>query len=623
MPERCSLRQKSPNRGPVPGIVGFITRKPRATVKAQLLPMVHSVGHESFYESGTYADESLGVYVGWTALKGSFSDGMLLRNEREDVSLVFSGEEYSDPRTVHELRSRGHCIGSSESGYLVHLYEEDPNFVQNLNGMFHGLIVDRTRGAVTLFNDRYGMHRLYYHESKDGFYFATEAKAILAVRPELRASDPRALGEFVACSCVLENRTIFKDIHVLPAASAWTFRNAELERKNTYFEPGQWEHQTPLAAESYYQELRSILSTNLPRYFASRQQMGIAMTGGLDTRVILSCHSPAPGSLQSYTFGSKFRDSQDVRIGRQIASICRQPHQVIEIGNEFLTGFPDYAKRSIYITEGTVDVYRASDLYVSEKVREIAPAKIVGTYGSEILRHAVMFKPAEPLAGLFCPDFVSNVRDAGTTYAALRQQHPVTFAAFRQSPWYHHGVLALEQSQLTVRSPFMDNDFVRTVYRAPKENSANGDVRLRLIRDGSPALGRIRSDRGVGGKRGCLTSFLSRAFQEFTFKAEYAYDYGMPQSVARIDHFLSGLHLERLFLGRHKLLHFRVWYRDQLSQYVRQMLLDPLTLSRPYLQKKTVETVVESHLNGAQNYTMAIHKLLTLELLQRLFLGVQ
>jgi asparagine synthase (glutamine-hydrolysing) len=464
------------------------------------------------------------------------------------------------------------------------------------------------------------MHRLYYYHSDDGFYFATEAKAILAVRPELRASDSRGLGEFVACSCVLEDRTIFKDIYLLPAASAWTFRNADLACKNTYFDPRQWEDQTPLTAESYYQELRSTLSTSLPRYFAGRQKMGIAMTGGLDTRVILACHPPSPGSLPSYTFGSKFRESQDVRIGRKIARICRQPHQVIEVGDEFLANFPAYAERSIYISEGTLDVYRASDLYVSKKAREIAPAKIVGTYGSEIVRQAVMFKPAEPMAGLFTPDFLSHVRAAGNTYAELRRQHPVTFAAFRQSPWYHHGILALEQSQLTVRSPFMDNDFVRTVYLAPKNTAVGEDVRLRLIKDGSPALGRIRSDRGVGGNGGHITSALARAFQEFTFKAEYAYDYGMPQSVVRIDQSLSGLHLERLFLGRHKLLHFRYWYREQLAEYVRQILLDPLTLSRPYLQKKALVTVVEDHIKGRRNYTTAIHKLLTLELLQRLFL---
>jgi len=584
--------------------------------------MLKAIQYEAFYSSGTWVDESLGVYVGWTSLKGSFSDGMPISNERKDIYLVFSGEEYPDLRSVQQLRCRGHRIGAPESAYLVHLYEEDAGFIQNLNGMFHGLIVDRTLGVASLFNDRYGMHRLYYHESDDGFYFAAEAKAILAARPELRTCDLRGLGEFAACSCVLENRTIFKGIHALPAASWWAFRSGHLDSKDTYFEPRQWEEQTPLGPESYYEELRSVLSTTVPRYFGGRLKLGIAMTGGLDTRVILATQPPAPGSLPSYTFGSKLRDTYDVRIGRKVANICRQPHQVIEVGDEFLIGFAGYAERSIFITEGTVDLYRASDLYVSEKVRAIAPAKIVGTYGSEIVRHAVMFKPVVPPGGLFSPDFLPYVQAAGNTYATLRQQHPVTFAAFRQSPWYHHGILALEQSQLTVRSPFMDNDFVRTVYRAPTESRSNNqDIRLHLIKNGSPALGRIRSDRGLGGNGWHLTSFLARAYREFTFKAEYAYDEGMPQAVARIDHFLSALRLERLFLGRHKLLHFRVWYRDQLAEYVRQILLDPLTLSRPYLQKKTVETMVKNHLNGTRNYTTAIHKLLTLELLQRLFLN--
>jgi len=97
----------------------------------------------------------------------------------------------------------------------------------------------------------------------------------------------------------------------------------------------------------------------------------------------------------------------------------------------------------------------------------------------------------------------------------------------------------------------------------------------------------------------------------------------MPQWVSRIDHRLALLHLERLFLGRHKFTHYRVWYRDALSSYVRQMLLDPRTLSRPYLNRRSVEAIVEGHTKGGRNYTTEIHKLLTLELLQRLFFDSQ
>jgi asparagine synthase (glutamine-hydrolysing) len=50
------------------------------------------------------------------------------------------------------------------------------------------------------------------------------------------------------------------------------------------------------------------------------------------------------------------------------------------------------------------------------------------------------------------------------------------------------------------------------------------------------------------------------------------------------------------------------------------MLLDSRTLSRPYLERKGVEEIVGGHLKGNRNYTSAIHKLLTLELIHRQFL---
>jgi asparagine synthase (glutamine-hydrolysing) len=605
----------------MPGIVGIITKKPAKWAESQVCKMVQTQRHESFYVSGTCKDERLGIYVGWTALQNSFSDGMPQTNESGDATLVFSGEDYTEPGTAARLRDQGHSLNSGDSSYLVHLYEDDPNFVVKLNGIFHGLLVDQARGSATLFNDRYGMHRIYYHEGKDAFYFAAEVKAILAVCPELRRFDPRGLGEFVACSCVLEDRTIFKDIHVLPGASAWSFRNGSIEKKATYFHPGEWEDQESLEAEPFYQELREVFSRNLPRYFNGHQRVGMTLTGGMDTRVIMAWHKPAPKSLPCYTFGGMFRECEDVRLARQVAKVRQQPHEVLTVGKEFLSQFPHYAERSVYLTEGGVDVYRASDLYVSERARNLAPVKVVGTYGSEIVRRMVMFKPMAPNPEVFRSDFMPSVEQAGVTYSELRRQHPVTFAAFRQSPWYHSRILSLEQSQLSVRSPFLDNDFVRTMFRAPKE--LGDDVRLRLIRDGDPALAGIRTDRGIGGNSGALSAAVYRGAMEFTFKAEYAYDYGMPQWASRVDHALSPLRLERLFLGRHKLLHFRVWYRDSLADYVRSMLLDSKTLARPYIERKGVEAIVRGHLDGGENHTTAIHKLLTMELLHRLFVDAQ
>ena len=307
-------------------------------------------------------------------------------------------------------------------------------------------------------------------------------------------------------------------------------------------------------------------------------------------------------------------------MARKVAQACGQPHEVIGVGDEFLAQFPHYAERAVYLTDGCVDVSLTPDLYLNERARQIAPVRMTGLYGSEILRGVRAFKPEEPPPGLFSPEFLRHIRQAKETYRDAVQGHPVSFAAFRQAPWYHYGILALEETQLSVRTPFLDNDLVRTVFRAPQSALGSNGVSLRLIADGNPALARIPTDRGVGGNRGRFAEAVSQGLLEFLFKAEYAYDMGMPQWLARLDHAFSPLRLERIFLGRHKIFHFRASYRDALAGYVREMLLDPRSLSRPYIERKGLEAVVRGHLRGDRNYTTEIHKVLTLEIVHRLFL---
>ena len=582
--------------------------------------MVETLRHESFYVTGTWIDESRGIYVGWVARKGSFSDGMPVCNERGDITLTFSGEEYPEPGIARRLKEGGHALQAEGPSYLVHLYEEDPAFPAGLNGRFHALLADRTRDTAMLFNDRYGMHRIYYHQSKETFYFAAEAKSILAVRPELRSPDPRGLGEFVACGCTLENRTLFRDVHVLPPGSAWLFRDGAIQKKTTYFQSREWEEQAPLEPETYYQELRGVFARNLTRYFNGTERIGMSLTAGLDTRMIMAWQKCAPGSLPCYSFGGMFRDCHDVVLARKVALACRQPHEVIHVGKEFLSRFSHYAERTVFLTDGCSDVSQAPDLYANEYARGIAPVRMTGNYGGEVLRGVRLFKADAGAPVCYDSDFLPNVGSARATYAELVKARPLSFFLFRQVPWHHYGRLALEQSQLSLRSPYLDNDFVRTAFQAPGSAGIGDAVCLRLIAEGNAELQRIRTDMGLMGDASGLSTVIARRLLMFTHKAEYAYDYGMPQWVARIDHALSPFHLERLFLGRHKFYHFRIWYRDFLSKYVREILLDPRTLSRPYLDRRSVEAMVHGHLKGGRNYTSEIHKVLTLELLHRLFI---
>ena len=131
-----------------------------------------------------------------------------------------------------------------------------------------------------------------------------------------------------------------------------------------------------------------------------------------------------------------------------------------------------------------------------------------------------------------------------------------------------------------------------------------------------PALAGFPTDRGPLGRPGLLGQIGER-LSGITFKTDYAYDYGMPQWLTNVDRVLAPLHLERAFLGRHKYYHFRYWYRHQLAPFVKEVLLDPRALARPYLENRRSAQLVNAHISGHGNYTMEIHSLLTTELMQQ------
>jgi asparagine synthase (glutamine-hydrolysing) len=319
--------------------------------------------------------------------------------------------------------------------------------------------------------------------------------------------------------------------------------------------------------------------------------------------------------LPCYTFSGVYRDCADVKIARKVARACQQRHETIRISKDFFSEFPALAKRSVYYSDGTMDVSGSAELYMNRKAREIAPVRLTGNYGDQIIRGIVGFKPLHLCPEIFEDQFSRRISKA--RQALIPQDgRPLSFFYAKQLPWYHYPRLALETSQLTVRSPFLDNELIGLAFQAP-DSCRDLKTSLRFIQEGTPSLAKLPTDRGLVLSPIPFRGTLRRLIQGLTKRAEYAYDYGMPQGLARLDNALSFLHLEKLFLGRHKYYHFRVWYRHELKNYVQNILLDPRTLRRPYLRADNLEKMVQAHINGRANYTLEIHWILTSELIQR------
>jgi asparagine synthase (glutamine-hydrolysing) len=588
------------DRSDICGVIG------RHSHDQGILPrMIDCMLDEDHPTTHTYIENRVDCAVGWLAASGdNVAFPFPLWSQTGSVGLVFSGETFD----------------SGGAGSLADEYEKRGlEALRQLNGTFRGFLIDLRKREATLFNDRYGLGRVYYHESNDSLFFSSQAKALLKLLPNLRELDPNGVAEWLSCGCALQNKTLFRDVSLLPAGSAWTFAKNASKKKQRYFDPKEWEAQPTLAAPEYYSRLQQVLPRVVNRYFAGDAPIGMSLTGGVDGRMVMAWTSKKTGELPCYTFNGSYRDCADVKIGRRVAKACGQSHETILVAEEFLSRFPTLAEETVYVSDGAMDITAAADLYANRIARRIAPIRMTGNYGSEILRSHVAFKPSELPNEIFDREITERAQQAGLTYQNERQGKLLSFIAFKQVPWHHYGRLAAEQSQIGIRSPFLDNEIVSLAFQAPAEAANNPTLLLQLIAAGNPILAQIPTDRGLTYPSQSLTE-ARRSLAEFLAKAEYAFDYGMPQWLSRFNRMFAVFQLDRLFLGRQKFCHYRTWYQHRLANYVRDIILDSRTRSRPYLRRDALEGMVSAHRSGSGNFTTTIHKILSLELVQRLLI---
>jgi len=604
----------------MPGIVGVIGRRPPHECVRMVEHMLASMRHETFYAQTVHSDYDLGVFAGCLAMTGSSSDGQPFFSEDGNVILLLSGECFADLDSEGQPYRREH---RGKASPLPGLYEtRGDRFFAELNGTFSGLLIDKRRRRSFLFNDRYGMDRLYYHEGVDGLFFASEAKALLGALPELRCFDDDGLMDFLEYGCTLEWRSLFRNVKILPGGSVVSFQGGAYEKRH-YFVPSVWESQSPLSVQSFETQFQGTFDRVLPRYFQSDSEIGMSLTAGLDTRLIMSRRPRTEQRFVAYTFAGPDADTLDVRLAARVASAARTPHHVLRLGGTFFSQFPSVADKTVYVTDGAFGICGTHEIYLNRLARELAPVRLTGNFGGEIARGVTTFKPLALSDDLLGPELRRRLSERRATAVAATNMSPISVAAFREIPWHLFGVVKAAQSQVTTRTPYLDNDLVALAFRAPRELRSALPA-IHLIRQDRSGLDRIVTDKGVVPASPMAT--LSRSFwYRLSFKLDYHCQDGMPHWLSSLgstllDALSSRPNVGNWLFGPHRYLHYRGWFRKELADYVRERLA-AANVSQSHLWDRDLSgRLAAEHIKGRKNYVREINAVLTIEAIDRLLL---
>jgi asparagine synthase (glutamine-hydrolysing) len=304
-----------------------------------------------------------------------------------------------------------------------------------------------------------------------------------------------------------------------------------------------------------------------------------------------------------------------VRTARKLARMCGQGHEVIRIDEGFFEEFPRLARDSVYVSDGTHDAFGAHDVYFNKVAHDVAPIRLTGKFGSEVVRTRRLIRRGDFPRDLVQPGFRPFLDEVPSLDEISGRRHPLSRVVCEEIPWYEFGRVAIEQSKVILRTPYMDNEIVKLMFQAPAGLRASRDLQVRYVKEKRYELSALLTNLGRIGSDGEVVSKLVYIPFWLLFKAEYMYLYAMPHWLTRLERRFEGMRPERVLAGRQKFEAYRIWIRRELADFVRQTLLNPGAHCTEFFDKAALARVTTRHIAGTHNYLSEINKMLTLELM--------
>ncbi len=231
----------------------------------------------------------------------------------ENVWVVFNGEIYNFKELRADLEFRGHQFRTrSDTEVIVHGYKEwGLEVFRRLNGMFGLAIWDVQLRRLVVARDAMGIKLVYYRVRNGQLTFGSEIRALTAVEPSQPEVDPEALKQFLQLRYSPSPATIFKGIRKLAPGTMLVVERGVCREDRWYnYQPVPFS--TPKGDEEAEEELLKLYEGAVKRHLLSDVPVGILLSGGLDSGLLLALMNQHGRNWLSYTvgYGKSFEDDE-------------------------------------------------------------------------------------------------------------------------------------------------------------------------------------------------------------------------------------------------------------------------------------------------------------------------
>jgi len=627
----------------MPGIYGCINRDKSVVPSFLVKKMVNSLMHDDTYESDWVLDDCL---LGITD-----HDFLFKRNipifKKDNVIGIIRGNIYNIDKLCKKYDIVANKSYTNNSEFLVKLYKKkDIEYPKYLNGLYVSVIYDKNKGKIIIANDRYGYFPFFYSLTPNRFMFSSEIKTILMDPDFPRSINKLAIPEFFTFSYLLNTKTFFENVNFLQPSHTLTYDlSNDSIALNRYwdFTLKKYDSHTPLV--QYLKSFNKHMGRAVLRRMKDSDQIGIFLSGGLDSRIIAAFASRTNIPVIAYTFGVK--NCEEDQIAKHVSEILGLEHHFIEIPSDFI---PKFAEKIVYRGDGLIRIRDSHFTSILDEVSKTVKTVLMGTFGGDLscrpqgrlVKNYVSLRDKEEINDYlfhyytkqvtnvlpedkhqeaFKEDFYKEIKSRAKTtffniiknihfeypdqisdYWEYRNREPrYIFQASQHVNWY-----------LETRHPYMDNDLVDFfAFKFPV------DLRRREF-------------MGVTFEDTFLQRSLNYEFPELSDIPWHDFKPGSnildviakegPRFILkRSGRLLSKLLRKQVSLTSLDFRGYDEWLRTGSRSFVMDIFSDERTLNRPYFQRDFLSRVVDDHMNYKNDNNQLICDIINFELMHRLF----
>jgi asparagine synthase (glutamine-hydrolysing) len=615
------------------GVTGIFHLDGQPASAALLRRMTDAIAHRGPDGEGHFVDGPLGLghrRLAIIDLTSAAHQPMETADGRFVVS--YNGEVYNFRELRAELEELGHRFQSrSDTEVVLKAWGEwGPDALKRFNGMFAFAIWDKHNKELFLVRDRYGIKPLYYSINRGILIFGSEIKAILAHSAYHTELDREALLEYFTFQNFFTDRTLFKNVRLLPAG---TFLHVPFSGQTVGMPQRYWDYhfiEPDHAADEreYVEELDRLFRQAVSRQLVSDVDIGAYLSGGMDSGSITALAAQQLPYIKSFTCGFDLTSASGLEMAfderakaEHLSYLLRTEHyEMVLKAGDMERVMP---KLAWHLEEPRVG-QSYPNFYIAQLASKFVKVVLAGTGGDEIFggypwryyravvnddfrdyvdKYYVFWQrliPNRTLREVFKPvwrdvervwtrDIFEGVFHEHAS-KLTRPEDYVNHSLYFEAKTFLHGLLVVEDKLsmahgLESRVPFLDNDLVDFAMSVPAHFKLGNLAEVVRMNENEPGKKAERYYQRTRDGKLVLRKVMQRYVPVDVTEREKQ-GFSAPDAS---------------------------WFRGDSIEYVRRTLLDADARIYAYLDRGSVRSLINEHLEGRTNRRLLIWSLLSVE----------